>query len=175
MSLSTIIAMDENKLIGNKNSLPWHLPADLLHFKEITRGHTIIMGRKTFDSIKKPLPDRTNIVLTSDINFKPEGVLVFNDIEELKEFIKEQKDEVFVIGGSHLIKALYPMIEKFYITHIMESFVGDCYVRFIDFKALKLINKETHFPEHKNNYFYSFCEYIKNNDYKSNHMNLYNL
>lgn len=165
MSLSLIIAMDKNKLIGNGNKLPWHLPADLKHFQNITTNNIIVMGRSTFESINKALPNRTNVVLTSDKNFQADDVIVLHSIEELEEFVAKQKKEVFIIGGSVVIKQLYDKIDNFYITHIQEEFKGDCFVKFINFNELTLIEKEEFYPDSENNYFYSFCKYKKNNNF----------
>lgn len=161
MNLSMILAMDNNKLIGNKNELPWHLPADLQHFKSVTTGKIIVMGRKTFESIGRPLPNRTNIVITKDTNYNPEGVVIFNTIEDFLEYASNQENEVIIIGGSELIKQLYSHISTLYITHIKHEFKGDCYVKFIKEKELNLLEKENFYPDEDNPYFYSFLKYSK--------------
>ena len=161
MNLSMILAMDENNLIGNKNELPWSLPADLKHFKNITNHKIVVMGRSTFESIGKPLPNRMNIVITTDKNYDVEGVVVINSIEEFMDFAENQNNEIFIIGGSNLIKQLYDKINTLYITHIKHKFKGDCYVKFIDFNKLILEDKQNFYPDEKNKYFYSFCKYKK--------------
>lgn len=158
---SMILAMDKNGLIGNKNKLPWHLPSDLEHFKNKTLDKIIVMGRKTFDSIGRALPNRTNVVITRDKNFKHENVIVFHSLDDFHEYASNQEKEILIIGGSELIKQLYSYISKLYITRINHVFNGDCYVNFINFNSLDLIEKEDHFPDEQNNMFYSFCTYIK--------------
>lgn len=126
MILSAIVAHDKNFLIGGDNKLLWHLPEDLKRFKKITRGHTVIMGRKTFESIGKPLPNRLNIVLTTDKNYKAEGCLVFNDmLDVLMEVLNDA--EVFVIGGGEIYKQLFPITNRIYTTLVDGDFKGDTY------------------------------------------------
>lgn len=162
---SMILAMDKNGLIGNKNKLPWNLPADLKHFKKTTINKIIVMGKMTFESIGKALPDRTNIVLTTDKNFKADNVIVFHDIDSLNDFCKDKDEEIIIIGGANLIKQLYSNINKLYITHINHVFNGDCFVKFINFNQLTLLRRENFYPDIENNFFYSFCEYEKKDNY----------
>lgn len=126
MILSAIVAHDKNFLIGGDNKLLWHLPEDLKRFKTTTRSHTVIMGRKTFESIGKPLPNRLNIVLTTDKNYKAEGCLVFNDmLDVLMEVLNDA--EVFVIGGGEIYKQLFPITNRIYATLVDGDFKGDTY------------------------------------------------
>src|SRR5690625_494478 len=115
--ISLLVAMDQNHVIGYKNDLPWHLPKDLKFFKEKTTGNTIIMGRKTFESIGRALPNRKNVVLTrSTIDF-PDGVEVINHIEQIDEWNNKHPDhEFFVIGGGNLFKQVLPKADRMYIT-----------------------------------------------------------
>lgn len=161
--LSMMIAMDKNKLIGDGNNLPWHLPADLKFFKKITTDNIIVMGRKTYESIGKPLPNRINIVITSDLNFKVDNVIVFNNLEDFYNYVEnnETKKEIIIIGGASLIHQMYDKIDNFYITHIDHEFKGDCYVDYLDVDKLNLIKEEKHIPDDLNAYFYNFCEYRK--------------
>ena len=129
--ISLIVAMSQNGVIGKEGKLPWHLPEDLKHFKELTMGHPIIMGRKTFESLpKKPLPGRKNIVLTRSSDFKaPEGVEVVCNQEELFKLSSFQ-NEFFVIGGAEIYKIFEPYIQCLYITLIEKDVEGDTYFPF---------------------------------------------
>ena len=102
MKITLVAAIASNNVIGKENSLPWNIPEDLKRFKQMTSGHTILMGRKTFDSIGRPLPNRQNLVMTKDENFEREGIKVINDFNEALELIKESNEDVFVIGGSKI-------------------------------------------------------------------------
>src|ERR1700730_5600347 len=110
--ISAIVAMSENRVIGQNNQLPWHLPADLKHFKELTTGHPIIMGRKTYASIGKPLPNRTNIVITRDEQFKAPGcVLVHSLAAAIKAAAQEDTEEMFIIGGADIFRQSLPYLQ----------------------------------------------------------------
>ena len=134
MTLSLIVAMSQNRVIGKDNRLPWHLSEDLQHFKQITMGHPIVMGRKTFESIGKPLPGRENIVLTRDKNFTTMGVTVLHDVEKFLLWSKAQTQEVFVIGGAEIFKQVLPHAQKIYLTSIEKDFDGDAFFPVIDLK-----------------------------------------
>jgi dihydrofolate reductase len=132
MRISLIAAMDRNRVIGRNNDLPWHLPADLLWFKKNTLGKPILMGRKTFVSIGRPLPGRTNIVLTRDMTFQAEGCIVVHDIEEaLRAASRDISDtddgEVVVIGGGQLFELLIDLADRLYLTRIDADFEGDTF------------------------------------------------
>ncbi len=122
--LSLIAAMDENRLIGNANDLPWHLPADLAFFKRTTMGKPIIMGRKTFESIGKPLPGRLNIVITGNTEFKAEGCEVVADVETALAICSDA-EELMLIGGASLYGQMIERASSMYITHIHHAFSGD--------------------------------------------------
>lgn len=126
MIISAIVAHDKNYLIGGENKLLWHIPADLKRFKKITTGHTVVMGRKTFESIGKPLPNRLNIILTKDKDFKAEGCLIFNDVISLLNDINKE-GEIFIIGGGQIYKELFPLINRIYVTLVDGEYVGDAY------------------------------------------------
>src|SRR5699024_7539079 len=163
--LSIIVAMDENRVIGRskENDMPWHLPNDLRHFKETTMGHTIIMGRKTFESLGGVLPGRKHIVLTRKDNYDvPEEVEVFSDIDQLLQYVKEHKREekqFFVIGGGHIFRQLLPYVSRMYITRIAESFDGD--VTFPSFSETEWekVCCEKGKKDEKNRYDYYFLTY----------------
>lgn len=126
MKLSLIAAMAHNRVIGHKNQLPWHLPADLQHFKAITLGKPIIMGRKTFEAIGKPLPNRTNIVMTTNSSWSAEGVVVVGSWEQALKACGSA-EEAMVIGGEQLYRQALPRADKLYITLIDADIQGDAF------------------------------------------------
>lgn len=160
--ISLIVAMDNNNVIGYKNDMPWHLPNDLKYFKEITSGHTIIMGRKTFDSLGRVLPNRKHIVLTrGDVDF-PEGVEVMHQIEEIKQYANEYpNDEVFIIGGGHIFEQVLPFADRLYITKIDEVFKGDVFFPKIDERNWLEISKKHVEKNEKNPHAHTFYVYDK--------------
>lgn len=123
MSISIIVAMTQNRVIGLNNTLPWHISADLKRFKQITMGHPIVMGRKTYDSIGRPLPGRTNIIITKNKELKINGCNVVNTIKEA--ILIFPCDEIFIIGGSSIYEEVLPIANKIYMTLIKDEFVGD--------------------------------------------------
>ncbi|MGL4905087.1 MAG: dihydrofolate reductase [Cetobacterium sp.] len=144
--ISLIVAMDENKLIGSNNSMPWNIPEDLKLFKTITTDNIIIMGRKTFEAIGKALPNRLNFVLTKNSNFNADNIEVFSSPEELlKNCFYLQKTfnkKIFIIGGSIIYKYFLPIIDEFHISHIKGKYLGDTYFPDIDFLNFHVINKK---------------------------------
>jgi len=126
MRLSIVVAMDGNRLIGKDSGLPWHLPADLAFFKKLTTGNTILMGRKTFYSIGRPLPNRRNIVITRNADIEITGCEVVNSIEEALS-LAQGETEVMVIGGAKLYQQILPIVDRLYITQIEGEFDGDTY------------------------------------------------
>lgn len=116
--LSLIAAVGKNNELGKKNSLLWNLPADMKHFRDTTRGHTVIMGQKTFDSIGNPLPNRRNIVVTRNDSFKRDGVEVSNSLDNIIESFKNSKEEIFVIGGGEIYRQTIEKADKLYLTHV---------------------------------------------------------
>lgn len=126
MRIAAIVAMSENRVIGKDNKLPWHLPADLAHFKAVTTGKSIIMGRKTYESIGRPLPNRKNIVVSRDSQFQAPGCVVVNSLDAALCHADEQ-NEMFVIGGAHLYEQLLPRVQRLYLTIIHQEFVGDAF------------------------------------------------
>ncbi len=158
---SMILAMDQNYLIGDQNRLPWDLPEDLAHFKRVTSGKIIVMGKKTYDSIGRPLPNRTNVVITTDKTFNVEGVITFHDLDDFYKFAEQQNEEIIFIGGANLIKQVYDKIDTLYLTHIYDSFKGDCYIDFINVSKLTLCEMTNFIKEDGYKYDYSFCTYKK--------------
>src|SRR5690625_3501891 len=155
--ISMIIAMDENRVIGYNNDLPWHLPNDLKHFKKVTTGNTIVMGRKTYESIGRALPNRKNIIMTRDKTFKAEGCITVNSWDELKPYFND--NDVFIIGGAQLIEQFLPFIERLYITVIHHNFPGDTYLPKIDLNEWILVRKEEGIVDDKNKYPHTFYVY----------------
>ncbi|MFT6182393.1 MAG: dihydrofolate reductase [Akkermansiaceae bacterium] len=126
MNLTAIVAMTPERVIGKNGTLPWHLPDDLKFFKQQTEGHAIIMGRKTFDSIGKPLPHRQNFVITRDPAWHHDGVESIHQPQELREFpLVDQR--VFIIGGAQIYRFFLPILTDIIITHVRESHEGDTY------------------------------------------------
>ena len=155
MRLSIVVAMDDNRLIGSKNQLPWHLPADLAYFKKLTTGKSILMGRKTYDSIGRPLPNRRNIVITRNANISIPGCEVVSSIDHALELTKEDP-EVMVIGGASLCEQLLPKINRLYITKIDGVFEGDVFFpKYDDFDWLE-VSCESHPKDNSNAYSYKF-------------------
>jgi len=136
MILSIIVAMAENRVIGKDNDMPWgFLPVDLKHFKDTTNGNPVIMGRKTYESIGKPLPNRRNIILSRQ-DIEIDGCEVYSSLEKVLEILKDE-DEVFIIGGGHVYKEALPFIDKLYLTHIDLKVDGDTF--FPEYEYLNLI------------------------------------
>lgn len=160
--LSIIVAMSKNNVIGKNNKLIWHIPEDLKRFKCLTTGKTIIMGRKTFESLGRVLPNRKHVILTKDIHFNidDERVKVIHDINELNEYI-QLDEECFVIGGGLIYKQLIAKAEKLYITRINKEFEGDTYFPKIDEDIWKIEKIEKGLKNEENPYDYEYIDYIK--------------
>ncbi len=140
--INLIVAISKNNIIGKNNSLPWYYPEDLKYFKKITTGKTVVMGRKTFESIinrnNKPLPNRVNVVLTRDSGYKFDGAIIIND---LNKFLDNNKDEdIFIIGGKQIFDESMHYVDRFYITHIDKDYDGDTSLS-IDYSKLNLVSK----------------------------------
>jgi dihydrofolate reductase len=160
MSLSIVIAMDENRLIGNGNKLPWHMPADLAYFKKITTGKTVVMGRKTHYSIGFPLPNRRNIVITRNPETLLHGCEVVNSIEEMRS-ITTDDEEVMVIGGASLCEQILPQVDKLYITKIDGAFDGDVHFPLYNELEWREWSCESHLPDENNPYPYQFIVLVR--------------
>lgn len=124
--ISLIVAHDENRVIGYENAMPWHLPGDLQYFKKMTMGKPVIMGRKTFESIGRPLPGRRNIVITRNADYKQEGIETVGSLEEAYALVHDAP-EIMVIGGEQIFKLALPDADRLYITKINATFKGDTY------------------------------------------------
>lgn len=155
--LSAIVAMAENRVIGANNQLPWYLPADLAHFKSITTGHPIVMGRKTYESIGKPLPNRTNIILTRDPDYQVNDCIVVSSIDDaIATAAADEQQEIFIIGGAEVYKQLLPRIQRLYITFVYHPFEGDVYFPELNMQEWREISNEPHPADEKNIYPYRF-------------------
>ena len=160
--LSIIVAIANENVIGKDNKLIWHLPEDLKRFKEITSGHKIIMGRKTFESLGRVLPNRKHIILCNDMkmNLDNENVEILDDISKLDKYINSD-EECFVIGGATIYKLLMPYANKMYITKINQSFEGDVYFPEIKEEIWKEVSREKGLKNEENPYDYEYITYIK--------------
>lgn len=160
--LSIIVATANNNVIGKDNKLIWHLPNDLKYFKELTTGKTIIMGRKTFESLPNILPNRKHVVLTRDENYKvdDERVEIIYSVEELNKF-KNSSEEHFIIGGAEVYKLLMPIAEKLYITKIDETFEGDAFFPQVDEKDWVVVDKKTGVVDERNKLPHEFIVFEK--------------
>ena len=158
--LSLIVAMDDNRLIGSDNNLPWRLPADLAFFKRTTMGKPIIMGRKTFVSIGRPLPGRRNIVITRDPSFSAAGCEIANGIPTALSLCSDA-EEVMLIGGASLYRQTLDQATQLYITRIHHCFEGDTWFPELDLKAWKQETREDHEADSDNPYAYSFIKFLR--------------
>ena len=158
--LSIIVAIAKNNAIGKDNKLLWHLPEDLKRFKRYTTGHNIIMGRKTFESLGRVLPNRHHIILCNDMemNIDNPDVEVLEDISKLDKYINSD-EENFVIGGATMYRLLMPYAKKMYITEIDKEFDGDVYFPEIDLKEWKVVEREKGPEDNENNFEYEYVTY----------------
>ncbi|MGV6935835.1 dihydrofolate reductase [Paenibacillus sp. CMM36] len=132
MSVIIIAALDKNGLIGNANELPWKIKADMDFFKAQTIGNNVVMGRKTHESIGKPLKNRVNIILTRNIDYKADGCLVFNSVDDILKIAKESSEETFIIGGKEIYELFISCSDKLILTHVDGEFSGDTYFPIYD-------------------------------------------
>lgn len=153
--ISIIAAMANNRVIGINNKLPWNLPADMKHFKNLTKEKPVVMGQKTLESIGKPLPERTNIVLTFDKNYQAPGCIIVHSIKEVLEKTKDF-EEIMICGGASVYKQFLPLADKIYLTLIKESFEGDAYFPEFDRSVWKETERIENKPDRKNPYKYTF-------------------
>lgn len=153
--INIIVATSKNRVIGNNNSLIWKLPADLKRFKQITTDNTIVMGRKTYESIGKPLPNRRNIIITRDTNYLVDNCEVVNSLEEALMLCN---NECFIIGGGEIYKQSIDIADKIYLTLVQEDFEGDTYFPEIGKEWTKVF-REDYEGDEKNEHKYSFIDY----------------
>ena len=160
--LSIIVAKAKNNIIGKDNSLIWHLPEDLKRFKSLTTGHTIIMGRKTFESLGRVLPNRKHVILCNDMqmDINDENVEILEDISMLDKYINSE-EEHFIIGGATIYRLLMPYANKMYITEIDQAFEGDVSFPEINKEEWNIAHVEKGLKDEKNPYEYSYVTYIR--------------
>lgn len=158
--VTLIAAISKNNALGKDNDLIWHLPADLQRFKKVTSGHHILMGRNTFESIGKPLPNRTTVIITRNTNYFKDGCLIANSLEDAIELAKEDQ-EIFIIGGAQIYKQALEkdLVDKLDITIVHEEFEADAFFPEINSSIWKEIAREDFKADEKNKYDYSFVSY----------------
>jgi dihydrofolate reductase len=155
--ISLIVCMDNNNTIGRNNDLPWKLPADLKYFKETTMGKPILMGRKTYESIGRPLPGRKNYVLTRDKTWSAPNVTVVTNIESIEKL--ERDNELFIIGGAEIYKQYINKADRLYVTKINHTFEGDARFPTIEQSLWQLVNKKDGIVDDSNKYEHAFYVY----------------
>lgn len=160
MTISIIAALSTNYVIGKNNQLPWHLPADLAHFKALTVGKTILMGRKTQVSIGRALPHRRNIVISRDPNFTAAGCEVVHSLDEALVLVAPE-EEVMLIGGSQLFADILPSASKLYLTWVHANIDGDCYFPKFDMDEWREVAREDRVPDAQNEYALSFVSLVR--------------
>jgi len=164
MTISAIVATAKNNVIGKDNDIPWYLPADLKYFKKTTLNHHIIMGRNCYESIGKPLPKRTNVVLTRNPFFIVSNCYVTHSIEEALELAKNNgEEEAFIIGGAQIYGQSMDLWDKLYLTEVDLEVDGDVILPEINFDEWELISEEAHQADEKNEYDYTFKVFQRKN------------
>ena len=158
--LTIIAAAANNNVIGNNNKLIWHIPKDLIRFKKLTLNHTVIMGRKTFESLPNPLPNRLNIVVTRDINYNNNGIVVCKSIEEALTHCKNDS-QPFIIGGGEIYKQTISIVDKIELTRVYKDYEGDTYFPEIPEEKFELVKEETNESNGDEKIIYSFLTYKK--------------
>jgi dihydrofolate reductase len=159
--VSLIVAMSRNRVIGRDNALPWHLPADLKRFKELTMGHHIVMGRKTWESIKRLLPGRTSVVITRDRDFKLPGAKIASSLQDALRQCGDDP-EVFVIGGAQIFRVALPVAERIYLTTVDAAIEGDTFMPTMDLSHWRKLAAEIHLVSDTNPLPWTFEIYERN-------------
>jgi dihydrofolate reductase len=142
MLISSIVAMASNRVIGNRGDIPWKIPGEQKMFKKITLGHTVIMGRKTYESIGRPLPGRTNIVITRQSDYQATGCIVAHDLDSAFQACPPQEDEAFICGGGQLYQASLPVTDRIYLTVLPREVAGDTYFPEVSGNEFKMTKSE---------------------------------
>ncbi len=159
--ITLVVAMGMNREIGVNNQLPWHLPKDLKHFKELTTGHPVVMGRKTYESIGKPLPNRTNIVISRKTDWFEEGILIVSSIKEALKFAQKIDQDLFVIGGGNIFEQTLSMADRLEVTEIKTTLEADTFFPAINPQVWKKTNEVCHERDEKNNFDFCFQTFEK--------------
>ena len=155
-----IAAAAENNALGKDNKLVWHLPNDFKRFKEITSGHYIILGRKTFESFPKPLPNRTHVIITRNKNYKAENCIIVNSLEEALSKVPKNED-TYIIGGAEIYKQSITISDKIELTRVHTSCEADAFFPEIDLLEWQLVFEEFHEKDEKHNFDYTFQTFVK--------------
>ena len=155
MTISLIAALDRNRVIGKDNTLPWHLPNDLKHFRDLTQGKPVIMGRKTYESIGRPLPDRINIIITRDPQYTAAGCVITHSVEDALLAAGDAK-EIMVAGGAEIFRLFLPLVHRLYLTYIDAVVPGDAYFPTIAPAQWREVEREDHPADTTHQYSYSF-------------------
>lgn len=164
MPISIIVAVSENSVIGRDNDLPWHLPADLKHFMNTTRGHPVVMGRKTFESLQQPLTNRPNIVITRDPEYTAEGAFIAHSLDEAlakARQVSSDDEEIFILGGSEIFRQALPLADRLYLTLVHAQVEGDVYFPQWDESRWKLVDEVHHERDERHEYAMSFRLYTR--------------
>ncbi len=159
MIISLIAAMDKNRLIGRENGLPWHLPEDFRHFKSVTMGKPIIMGRKTFESIGRPLPGRKNVVISRG-GFDAEGAVTTGSIESALQEVADA-EEVMIIGGANLYSQMIDRASRMYLTHVDAECEGDAWFPEFCMDDWEVVDEKIYSADEKNNYDFKVVTYLR--------------
>lgn len=159
--MKVIVAKASNNVIGDKNNLIWHLPNDLKHFKNLTTNHPIVMGRKTYESLGRPLPNRTNIIITRDQQFTDDHVIITYSLDQAIAKAQEINEDYFIIGGGEIYKQALRIADELYITEVHHEFDGDTFFPEIDEEMYEEVSREHHNKDEKHPYAYSFVKYVR--------------
>ncbi len=158
--LTMIAAAGENNALGKDGDLVWHLPDDFKRFKQLTTGHYIIMGRKTFESFPKPLPNRTHVVITRNKNYDKEGCIVVHTLEDALEIAKDD-EQPFIIGGGEIYSLALPFAKKIELTRVHGSFDADAFFPKLDTTQWKLVDEVFHDKDERHNYAFTYLTYVR--------------
>ncbi|MEY3416785.1 MAG: hypothetical protein RL711_412 [Bacteroidota bacterium] len=162
MITSIIVAFAQNRAIGKDNQLLWHLPADLKYFRQLTTHHHIVMGRKTYESIGKPLPNRTTVIITRDQHYEAAGCLVVHSLAKALEICREnQETEAFIIGGGEIYAQSLVLADKLYVTEVKAEVPGDVFFPAIDGTMFKETWREPHFKDEKHAFDFDFVTFVR--------------
>lgn len=162
MTLSLIVAMSENGVIGRRGDLPWRLSADLRRFKRLTMGHTIVMGRKTYESIGRLLPGRTSVVVTRQENYDAGGAVVANDLDAAIR-LSSDDSEIFIIGGAEIYRTAIEQVDRVYLTCVHADVDGDTFFPVCDWTQWSLVEESRHATDEQNEFEHSFQIYERIN------------
>lgn len=158
--ITVIAAVSENNALGKENQLLWHLPDDFKRFKTLTSGHYIIMGRKTFESFPKPLPNRTHVIISRQANYHPEGCIVVNSLEQAIETCPKT-EEVFIIGGGEIYRQSIAVADKLDLTKVHATFEADTYFPEVDLSEWQLVFEEYHPKDERHDFAFTFQTYLR--------------